>query len=89
MTTLTASNAKEKFLSLLRKAHDLGEKYTITHNGKPCAVLMSSEEYEGLLETLEILEDKNLSKELLQSIHEADSGKTVSFEQAAGRKQKK
>ena len=89
MTVLTATTAKEQFLGLLRKSHDFGAKYTITHNGQPCAVLMSMEEYEGLLETLEILENKNLAKELLKSIKEADRGKTVSFEKAVGRKQAK
>lgn len=89
MTILTASTAKEKFLSLLRKTHDFGERYTITHNGKPCAVLMSNEEYQGLLETLSILESKSITQELIESIHEADKGKTVSFEKVVGRKQKK
>lgn len=89
MTMLTATTAKEQFLGLLRNSHDFGAKYTITHNGQPFAVLMSMEEYEGLLETLEILENKNLAKELLKSIKEADRGKTVSFEKAVGRKQAK
>lgn len=89
MTTLTASTAKGKFLSLLRRSHDLGEKYTITHKGRPCAVLMSTDEYEGLIETLEILQDKNITKELLLSIKEADHGKTISFKQVVGRQQKK
>ena len=89
MAALTASRAKEKFLSLLRKAHDFGAKYTITHNGKPYAVLMSYEEYEGLLETVEILKDKKATKELFQSLKEAEEGKTVSFAEVAGRKQKR
>jgi len=89
MTTLTATLAKERFLSLLRKTHDLKEKYTITHNGQPYAVLMSTEEYDGLLETLGILKDKNQTKELLMAIKEADKGQTVSFEQVTGRKQRK
>jgi len=79
MTTLTATQAKEKFLSLVRKSHDFNEKFTITHNGKPFVVIMSTDEYEGLLETLEILEDKNVTKELLSSLKEADEGKTISF----------
>jgi prevent-host-death family protein len=73
----------------LRKTHDFGAKYTITHNGQPFAVLMSTEEYEGLLETLEILENKNITRELLKSIREADEGKTVPFEKVVGRKQEK
>ena len=89
MTTLTATTAKEQFLGLLRKTHDFGAKYTITHNGQPFAILISTEEYEGLLETLEILESKNVTRELLRSIKEADAGKTVSFEKVVGRKQEK
>jgi len=89
MTTLTATEAKQKFLSLVRKTHELGSKYVITHNGKPYGVLLNSDEYEGLLETLEILKDKNATKELLQAIKEADAGKTSSFEKVTGRKQNK
>ena len=89
MTTLTATSAKEKFLSLLRKTHEFGEKYTITNNGKPYAILMSNDEYEGLIETLIILKDKNATKELLAAIKEADKGHSVSFERATGRKQNK
>ena len=89
MTTLTATEAKQKFLSLIRKTHKLGSRYTITHNGQPYGVLMNSDEYEGLLETLEILKDKNATKELLAAIKEADSGKTLPFEDITGRKQNK
>ncbi len=89
MMTLPATQAKEKFLGLLRKAHNFGERYTITHNGKPWAILLSNEEYEGLMETLHILGNKVAAKELLESLNSADRGKTVSFEKAIGRKQKK
>lgn len=87
MVTLTATAAKEKFLSLIRKSHNFGSRYTITHNGKPYAVLMSTDEYEGLIETLEILKDKNATKELLSAIKAADRGETLPFDEVAQRKQ--
>ena len=89
MTTLTATNAKSKFLNLLRKAHELGEKFTITNNGEPYAVIMSTDEYEGLLETLAIIKDRRATRELLVSMKEARYGKTVPFEKVVGRKQRK
>lgn len=89
MTTVTATLAKGKFLNLLRQADQLGERFTITHNGKPCAILMGNDEYEGLLETLQILQDKNLTKQLLKAIKDADAGRAVSFESVTGRKQRK
>lgn len=89
MVTLTVSAAKEQFLSLIRNTRDLGASYTITHNGKPYAVLMSKDEYEGLMETLEILKDKNVTEELLRAVKEADTKDTLSFDEIAGRKQKR
>ena len=88
MVLLTASEAKEKFLRLLRESHEFGERYTITRNGKPYAVLLSSDEYEGLIETLEILQNKTLTKELLESMQRADQKNTLSFEDVTGQKQK-
>ena len=85
MVTLTASAAKEKFLSLVRKTNDFGSSYTITHNGKPCAVLLGADEYDGLIETLEILKDKSVTQELLVALQEADQGKTVTFEEVVER----
>jgi antitoxin YefM len=89
MITLTAAKAKAQFLSLLRKTNDLHETFAITHNGQPYAVIMSNDEYEGLLETMEILKDKALAKRLLKSIKDADEGKTISFEKAIGRPQRR
>lgn len=89
MITMTATTAKSKFLEILRKSHDLGEVFSITNNGVPYAVIMGQNDYEGLLETIEILQDKALTKELLRSIREADQGKTISFEKAIGRPQRK
>ena len=50
---------------------------------------MSNDEYEGLLETMEILQDKVLTRNLLKAIKRADQGQTISFEKAIGRKQRR
>jgi antitoxin YefM len=89
MTTLTVTAAKSRLLGVLRKVHDLHETCALTHNGQPYAVIMSNDDYEGMLETVNILKDKVFSKALMNSIKRADKGKTVSFESATGRKQKK
>ncbi len=89
MNTVTATNAKTKFLSMVRRSHDLGEVYAITNNGQPYSVLMGHGEYEGFLETIEILKNKAVARELIQAVQDADENKTVSFESAVGRKQKK
>ena len=89
MQTLTVSDAKTRFLSLVRRSHDFGEAYAITNDGKPYSVLISHDEYEGCLETIRILRDKALAKSLSKAVQEADAGRTVSFKEATGRDQRK
>ena len=87
MKTMTVTQAKSQFLSLLRKSNDLGEVFSVTLNGSPYGVIMSQQDYEGMLETIDILQDDKLSRDLLKRMKDADQGKYVSFEQATGRKQ--
>lgn len=89
MTTMTVTDAKSKFLSLLRKSHDVGEVFSVTHNGVPYAVIMGQEDYDGLLETIDILQDKAFARELMSCVDDADKGKTISFEKVVGRPQRK
>ncbi len=88
MKTMTVTQAKSQFLDVLRKSNDLGEVFSVTLNGKPYGVIMSQQDYEGMLETIEILQDKEYSKELIRRMKDADKGKGVSFEKAIGRPQR-
>ena len=90
MTTMTVTNAKSKFLGLLRKSHDVGEVFSVTHNGAPYAVIMGQENYDGLLETIEILQDKVFARDLVNRVRGSDKGgRTLSFEKVTGRAQRK
>ncbi len=89
MITMTATQAKSKFLELVRKCHELEEMYSVTNNGVPYAVIMSHKDYEGFLETIDILQDPAFAKDLLKRKKDADQGKTISFEKAIGRPQRK
>lgn len=55
---------RTKVLEAVRNAQNTGQEYVITAKGKPAAVLMSFEEWENLLETLEIKQDKRLMREI-------------------------
>ena len=89
MTSLTTTKAKAKLPSLVRKVHTLGEKIIITHRGEKFGILIDADEYEGLLETIDILKDAKVSKDISHSLRELKAGKLVSFEKVVGRKQKK
>lgn len=57
------------------------ERYIITKRGTPRAVLLSIDDFEGLLETLDILQDKAGISRLRKAERELKAGKTRSLEQ--------
>jgi prevent-host-death family protein len=82
---LPVTDVKRDLLPLIKKVQKLKESIAITRNGRPTAVLLSMEEYEGLLETIEILSDPRLLKTLRKSRKELDAGKFVSHREVWGR----
>lgn len=77
MTTLPLSEAKARLPQLLRETEELGEHFVITRSGRPAAVLVSVEEYEGLLETLEILADPKLLVAVQKGLEDVERGRLV------------
>lgn len=82
---LTVTDAKRDLLGLVKKAHELSESIAITKNGIPSAVLIGMDEYEGLMETLEILGDSSAVKSIKKSLLQLENGKTVSHEEVWGK----
>lgn len=56
------------------------DRYIVTRRGQPVMMLISPEDYEGLLETIEVLSDKSAAKRIRKSWKEVRAGKTVSLE---------
>ena len=80
MTTVPLSEAKTHLAKLLADVEALGEEVVITRSGRPAGVLLSLTDYEGLLETLEILADQDLSRSIERGLAEAEVGELVSHE---------
>ena len=57
----------------------------VTKHGRPVMTLRSMEQFEGMLETIEILSDQVFARRLKTSIDQAKAGKTVSLEAAKAR----
>lgn len=64
MKTLSISEAKMKLSALVDALQITDEEVIITKNGRPAAVLVSPEEFEGWRETLAIRSDDQLMKEI-------------------------
>lgn len=82
MSTITVSltQLRPKFPQILDRVSKYFDRYVITRHGKPEAVVLAEEDYESLLETLEILSDKKLIRELKKAQAEIKAGKTIPFE---------
>jgi antitoxin YefM len=61
MRTFTATEARRELFSLLKRSARRHEQFRITHKGGE-AVLLSQEDFESLLETLELLSTPGLVK---------------------------
>jgi prevent-host-death family protein len=81
---LPISSVKRDLLQHVKKAQTQGQSVAITKNGEAAAVLLSIDEYEGLLETLEILGDPNLMAFLKKSIKQQKKGQLVPHEDVWG-----
>ncbi len=54
-TTISISEARKRIFDIAHEVQKPGKQYTLTENGKPKVVLMSAEEYESFMETMEVL----------------------------------
>ncbi len=85
MTTLTATTARKEFFDLVKGAAEGHKTYRIQHR-QGAAVLMSEEDYEGLLETLDLLSLPDFRKRLKASTKQMKAGDTVSMSELFGTK---
>jgi len=85
MTTLTATTARREFFDIVKGAAEGHKTYRIQHR-RGAAVLISEDDYEGLLETLELLSIPRFRQRLHASINQMNSGETVSMDELYGEK---
>ena len=82
--TLPLTEVRDHFTSILRDVSQLYDRCIITKKGRPEAVLMNYEEFEGWLETLEIMSSPKAAKRIREARAKTKEGEVVSFEKAFG-----
>ncbi len=75
--TYPIAEAKKHLSSLVREAEQRYDRIVITRNGIETAVLMSAEEYEGLIETLDILANPSERRAIARAKRQVRRGQTV------------
>ena len=79
MTTMSATDARREFFDVVKGATDKHQIYRI-HHRRGSVVLMAEDEYESLLETLNLLSVPGFRKSLGRSVGQMRRGETVPFE---------
>ncbi len=80
-TTISASQARNDFFGLMEGVSK-GRRYTLTKNGQPQAVVVGAEEFESIMETLDVMRDfPNLEKEVAQARADYETGNYVTLEE--------
>ena len=83
MKTLTATDARKNWFEML-KGLAKGHKIYRIASKEGDAVLLSEEDYESLLETLEILSVRGMLKSIRQAKKEIREGKVYSMKEVFG-----
>ena len=78
MTTLSVAAARANFSKIVDSAGLTHERYEVTRNGSRIAVIMGVDDYDALLETLDILGDPETMSLLREGLADLDAGRSVS-----------
>lgn len=80
MRTDSLANVKANLSKIVDEVEGTHERVTITRNGRPAAVLVSPEDLDGLLETLEILSTPGEVEAIRTAEADVAAGRTVSLD---------
>ena len=86
MTAITATDARRDFFTLVKRATKGHRIYRISHRSGS-AVLMSEEDYESLMETLELLAIPGFRASMKHSVAQMKRGDTLPCEAVLGAKE--
>lgn len=75
------SEARAHLTDLVDQVEGKHEHVVITRNGRPAVVLLSTDEYEAIQETLEILQDDETMEALRRSDEDVAAGRLYGWDE--------
>ena len=81
---MPVTKVKRNFLEILKVMQEDDSIITLTRNGEAVGVMMTPERYEALLETIEILADREVMAALEASAKDFKEGRAVSEKEVWG-----
>ncbi|OGX05719.1 MAG: hypothetical protein A3G87_04400 [Omnitrophica bacterium RIFCSPLOWO2_12_FULL_50_11] len=86
---LAVTDARKELYALIKDCEAHAATFVLTAKGKAVARLVSEEEYESLMETLEILSDRPQVERLARALKHLKRGKLYPHEKVFGHRQPK
>jgi len=88
LNTIKLKELRPELPEVIKSIDTKLDRFVVTKHGRPVAVMLSVDDYEGLLETLEILSDRAAVRRIKKGKEEISTGKTVSLERLKERIEK-
>jgi antitoxin YefM len=79
--SITLKKLRPKLPSVIRDIQVKMDRFIVTKRGVPVAIMIAPEDYESLVETLEVLSNRGLIERLIRAKKDAAVGHTKSLDQ--------
>jgi len=83
MTTLPLAEVRANLSKLVDEAVRTHQRVEVTRQGRRAAVILSADDYDSIMETLDILSDSDLMRELRQGQADIAGGDLYSLDDVA------
>jgi prevent-host-death family protein len=83
MFTLSVAEARARFSQIIESASSTHERFEVTRNCSRAAVLLGADDFDALMETVEILGDAKLVAQISAGLGELDRGETENADDVA------
>jgi prevent-host-death family protein len=74
MTMLPLAEARTRLSEIVTDAQTTHERFEITRNGRPAAVLVAAEDYDAMRETIAVLADSDLMRDIREGLAQLHTG---------------
>lgn len=81
MTTLSTADARAGLSRIIESASTTHERFEVTRNGARVAVILGADDYDALMETVEVLSDPDAVQAVRRALTEFDRVEIVSADE--------
>ncbi len=75
MTTLPVADARARFSQIVDAAATTHERFEVTRNGARVAIVLGADDYDALVETIDVLSDDLLLGDIREGLADLASGR--------------